>query len=281
MPDLYIVLKKPLIVHRAIRKRDKYFNDKRQSERKHSTEKEISTVSTRNATDTVKKLEKANGSVFEPKIQNSKSVKSGGSFTFCSTFCCCFFNGNKNTMCYVRWRTGSNFKIIDAHIYIFFWNNDNFQMLKKKISNFITESSMGMERMSYMECMEVILSFILNLILLPEIYLLPGDSGKDAQLTAMLLLVTTCFLIFTSPQYIRYILFANSNIYKDVKTFAKLSLLYQCTQKSFFTNRLEIVSYCSYFPVIEPSNKRSSIWCVSMWSTHPSLWTNSYFLFSE
>ena len=53
----------------------------------------------------------------------------------------------------------------------------------------------------------------------------------------MLLLVTTCFLIFTSPQYIRYIIFANYPILKDVETFAKVALLYQCTQKSFFTNR--------------------------------------------
>ena len=80
----------------------------------------------------------------------------------------------------------------------------------------------------------VIATFQLNLI--------PGDNSKEAQLTAMLLLVTTCFLIFTSPQYIRYILFANSNIYKDIETFAKLCLLYQCTQKSFFTNRY----FCTY-----------------------------------
>ena len=64
-----------------------------------------------------------------------------------------------------------------------------------------------------------------------------GESSKDAQLTAMLLLVTTCFLIFTSPIYIRHIIFANYNILKDAETFAKVALLYQITQKSYFTNR--------------------------------------------
>ena len=64
-----------------------------------------------------------------------------------------------------------------------------------------------------------------------------GETSKEGQLTGMLLLVTTCFLIFTSPQYIRYIIFANYPILKDVETFAKVALLYQCTQKSFFTNR--------------------------------------------
>ena len=58
------------------------------------------------------------------------------------------------------------------------------------------------------------------------LYLFQGDSSKDAQLTAMLLLVTTCFLIFTSPQYIRYILFANYDIYRDIETFTRLSILY-------------------------------------------------------
>ena len=53
----------------------------------------------------------------------------------------------------------------------------------------------------------------------------------------MLLLVTTCFLIFTSPIYIRHIIFANYNILKDAETFAKVALLYQITQKSYFTNR--------------------------------------------
>ena len=85
------VPKNTLIIHRAIRKRDKYFSDKRQSERKNSMKNEISTVSTGNATDTVQELEKAYGSDFETKLQKSKSVKSGGTFTFCSTFSSCFF----------------------------------------------------------------------------------------------------------------------------------------------------------------------------------------------
>ena len=64
-----------------------------------------------------------------------------------------------------------------------------------------------------------------------------AEGNQDAQLTAMLLLVTTCFLLFTSPIYIRHIIFTNYNIMKDVETFAKVALLYQCTQKSYFTNR--------------------------------------------
>ena len=70
----------PLIVHRAIRKRDKYF-DNTQPETKSSMKNEISTVATRNATDTVHKIEKAYASDFEPKLQKSKSAKSGGNFS--------------------------------------------------------------------------------------------------------------------------------------------------------------------------------------------------------
>ncbi len=71
----------------------------------------------------------------------------------------------------------------------------------------------------------------------------PGCGGeiKETQLTIMLLLVTFCYLLLTSPQYIRYILFANVDILKDVDTFSKMSLLYQITQKCLFTNRLDFL----------------------------------------
>ena len=69
-----------------------------------------------------------------------------------------------------------------------------------------------------------------------------GDSAKDAQLTATLLLVTTCFLIFTAPIYARHLFIANNNILKDAETFAKVTLVYQTTQKSYFTNRLVLVT---------------------------------------
>ncbi len=71
------------------------------------------------------------------------------------------------------------------------------------------------------------------------------DSKQQRQLTAMLLVVTTTFLLLTSPQYVRYIVFSCLNITRDAETFASAVLLYHITNKCFYTNSaVNFFLYC-------------------------------------
>ena len=71
------------------------------------------------------------------------------------------------------------------------------------------------------------------------------DSKHQRQLTIMLLGVTTVFLVLTSPQYIRYIIFSFLNITRDEQTFAFATLFYHLTNKLFYTNSaVNFYLYC-------------------------------------
>ena len=71
------------------------------------------------------------------------------------------------------------------------------------------------------------------------------EGRHQRQLTVMLLVVTTAFLILTSPQYIRYIIFSLLNITKDEQTFAFATFLYHLTNKLFYTNSaVNFFLYC-------------------------------------
>ena len=71
------------------------------------------------------------------------------------------------------------------------------------------------------------------------------EGRHQRQLTIMLLVVTTAFLLLTSPQYIRYIIFSFLNITKDEQTFAFATLFYHLTNKLFYTNSaVNFFLYC-------------------------------------
>ena len=71
------------------------------------------------------------------------------------------------------------------------------------------------------------------------------ENRHQRQLTVMLLVVTTAFLVLTSPQYIRYIIFSFLNITQDEETFALATLLYHMTNKLFYTNSaVNFYLYC-------------------------------------
>ena len=71
------------------------------------------------------------------------------------------------------------------------------------------------------------------------------EGRHQRQLTVMLLVVTTAFLLLTSPQYIRYIIFSFLNITKDEQTFAFATLFYHLTNKLFYTNSaVNFFLYC-------------------------------------
>ena len=71
------------------------------------------------------------------------------------------------------------------------------------------------------------------------------DSRHQRQLTVMLLVVTTTFLLLTSPQYVRYIIFSFLDITQDEQTFAFATLFYHLTNKLFYTNSaVNFFLYC-------------------------------------
>ena len=71
------------------------------------------------------------------------------------------------------------------------------------------------------------------------------EGRHQRQLTIMLLVVTTAFLLLTSPQYIRYIIFSFINITKDEQTFAFATMFYHLTNKLFYTNSaVNFFLYC-------------------------------------
>ncbi len=71
------------------------------------------------------------------------------------------------------------------------------------------------------------------------------ENKHQRQLTVMLLVVTTIFLLLTSPQYVRYIIFSFLDITRDQGTFASAVLLYHLTNKLFYTNSaVNFFLYC-------------------------------------
>ena len=68
------------------------------------------------------------------------------------------------------------------------------------------------------------------------------SKSRESQLVVMLLLVTFSLLILTLPQYIRYVVYLILNSRADVETYATYILVYNITQKLYFTN-----SMCNIF----------------------------------
>ena len=68
------------------------------------------------------------------------------------------------------------------------------------------------------------------------------SKARESQLVVMLLLVTFTLLILTLPQYIRYVVYLIMNSRADAEAYATYILVYNITQKLYFTN-----SMCNIF----------------------------------
>ena len=68
------------------------------------------------------------------------------------------------------------------------------------------------------------------------------SKARESQLVIMLLLVTFTLLILTLPQYIRYVVYLIVNSRADPEAYATYILVYNITQKLYFTN-----SMCNIF----------------------------------
>ena len=74
---------------------------------------------------------------------------------------------------------------------------------------------------------------------------LPPIGAKDAQLTAMLLLVSFMLAVLALPQYIRYTAYMVVDFTTSPQAFATFHLLYHITNKLYFTNNaVNFFLYC-------------------------------------
>ncbi len=70
-------------------------------------------------------------------------------------------------------------------------------------------------------------------------------AARDRQLVVILLLVSFTGLILSMPQYIRYTMFLFVDYKKDVDSIAKYVLVYNITNKLYFTNNaINFILYC-------------------------------------
>ena len=69
-----------------------------------------------------------------------------------------------------------------------------------------------------------------------------NSKARESQLVILLLLVTFSLLILTLPQYVRYVVYLILNSRADPEAYATYILVYNITQKLYFTN-----SMCNFF----------------------------------